>query len=128
MELFGNNHHWLVICMFWLVKCKWTFKNKKKKLDSYPAPDSSLKVDHKINSFDKLAERFILTGEAMTKNNSTNYICNSMENGGVGVERFACEYRRYHEYFWIDYSEKNEEEENFFFFKTCENNSRSDYF
>jgi len=73
-----------------------------------------LKVDHKINRLDKLAERFILAGEAMTKNNSTNYICNSTDNESVGVEMFACEYRRYHEYFGIDYSEKNEEY--FFFF------------
>lgn len=50
----------------------------------------------------------------MTKNNSTNYIRNSMDNESVGVERFACEYRRYQQYFWIDYSEKNEEEEDFF--------------
>lgn len=37
-----------------------------------------------------------------------------MDNESVRVERFACEYRRYQEYFWIDYSKKNEEEKAFF--------------
>lgn len=66
--------------------------------NSYPAPDSSLKVDHKMNSFEKLEERFIVAGEAVTKDNSTDYISNSLDNRSAGVERFACKYRRYREY------------------------------
>lgn len=85
-------------------RCRWgntqvgTWKILIKCIGSYPAPDSGLKVDHKINSLDKLAERFILAGEAMAKNNSTDYIGNGMDDGSAGVERPACKHRSY---WWV---------------------------
>lgn len=74
----------------WAILIKYT--------GSYPAPDGSLKVDHKINSFDKLAERFILAGEAMAKNNSTDDIGDGLDDGSAGVKRLACRYRSY---WWV---------------------------
>lgn len=60
----------------------------------------------------------------MTENNSTNDVCNCVHDGSVGVKRFACEYGRCCENFWVDYSKKNEED----FFFNGKDNKGSDYF